>query len=283
MYKLTLVAQTVKNLPATYKTRVWTLGQEDPLEKGMATHSSILAWRTPWTEEPGGLQSMGSQRVGQDWATITFTKGESVFKKDNAQFLWAQRTKKILSSSSLGWGTTNWGPVAVEAWSDGVIRLLRACEKVEDTRLQGGGMGCCRLWREIETWDGGGGRGSERWGVWELPTPLPSPSASTPKHTGCRLSLCLLTCISLLITRIPTPPTSPYLSFLQKKIFLFFIFIFCFFLFQLLATKTVGLTNPMPWIPLAIRTINMASPIHQWLSQANTTSSTFQGRFRSHF
>ena len=50
-----LVAQTVKNLPAMWKTRVQSLGEEDPLEKGMATHSSILDWRIPWTEEPGGL------------------------------------------------------------------------------------------------------------------------------------------------------------------------------------------------------------------------------------
>ena len=53
-------------LPAIQETRVQSLGPEDPLEKGMATHSSIHAWRIPWTEEPGGLQSMGSQRVGQD-------------------------------------------------------------------------------------------------------------------------------------------------------------------------------------------------------------------------
>ena len=59
----------VKNLSAVQETLVWFLGQKDPLEKGMATHSSILAWRIPWTEEPGGLQSMGSQRVGHDWAT----------------------------------------------------------------------------------------------------------------------------------------------------------------------------------------------------------------------
>ena len=57
---LSLVAQMVKSLPAALETRVRSLGQEDPLEKGMATHSSILAWRIPWTEEPGGLQSMGS-------------------------------------------------------------------------------------------------------------------------------------------------------------------------------------------------------------------------------
>ena len=54
----------VKNLPAMRETQVRSLGREDPLEKGMATHSSILAWRIPWTEEPGGLQSMGLQRVG---------------------------------------------------------------------------------------------------------------------------------------------------------------------------------------------------------------------------
>ena len=54
-----LVAQTVKNLLAMQETQVRSLGGEDPLEKGMATHSSILAWRIPWTEEPGGLQSMG--------------------------------------------------------------------------------------------------------------------------------------------------------------------------------------------------------------------------------
>ena len=56
-----LVAQMVKNLPAMLEIWVQSLGREDPLEQGMATHSSILAWRIPWTEEPGGLQSLGSQ------------------------------------------------------------------------------------------------------------------------------------------------------------------------------------------------------------------------------
>ena len=69
----TLVAQTVKNLPVRQDTQLRSLGQEDPLEKGMATHSSNLAWRIPWTELPGGLQYMGSQRVGHHWATNTFT------------------------------------------------------------------------------------------------------------------------------------------------------------------------------------------------------------------
>ena len=61
-----LVAQLVKNLPAVQETQVLSLSWEDPLEKEMSTHSSILAWKISWTEEPGGLQSMGSQRVGQD-------------------------------------------------------------------------------------------------------------------------------------------------------------------------------------------------------------------------
>ena len=61
-----LLAQMVKRLSAMLETQVRSLGQEDPLEKEMATHSSILAWRIPWTEEPGGLQSMGLQRAGHN-------------------------------------------------------------------------------------------------------------------------------------------------------------------------------------------------------------------------
>ena len=66
VFRASLVAQLVKNLPAVQETRVRSLSWEDPLEKEMATHSSILAWKISWTEEPGGLQSMGSQRVGHD-------------------------------------------------------------------------------------------------------------------------------------------------------------------------------------------------------------------------
>ena len=58
------MAQTVKHLPAMWETQVQSLSWDDPLEKEMATHSSILAWKIPWMEQPGGLQSMGSQRVG---------------------------------------------------------------------------------------------------------------------------------------------------------------------------------------------------------------------------
>ena len=67
------MAQLVKNLPAMQETQVQSLGWEDPLEKGMATHSSILAWKIPWTEEPGGLLSMGLQRVRLESLGIPLT------------------------------------------------------------------------------------------------------------------------------------------------------------------------------------------------------------------
>ena len=70
---ISLVAQMVKNLPTVQETWVRSLGQEDPLAKGMATYSSILAWRIPWTEKPGGLKSMGSHRVRQNGVINTHT------------------------------------------------------------------------------------------------------------------------------------------------------------------------------------------------------------------
>ena len=71
------MAQTVKSPPIMQQTQVWFMGHEDPLEKGMAMHFSIFAWRLSWTEEPAGLQSMGSHRVRHDWVTntVTFTRG----------------------------------------------------------------------------------------------------------------------------------------------------------------------------------------------------------------
>ena len=66
---VSLVAHTIKNSPAMQETWIWSLSLEDLLEKGMATHSSILAWRILWTEKPSGLQSMGSQRIRHDWMT----------------------------------------------------------------------------------------------------------------------------------------------------------------------------------------------------------------------
>ena len=70
----------VKNLPAKQETRVGSLGQEDTLEKGMATHSSILAWRIPWTEEPGGLQSIESQRIGHNLSDLAHIHIFTLFK-----------------------------------------------------------------------------------------------------------------------------------------------------------------------------------------------------------
>ena len=65
--RASLVAQMVESLPAMQETPVWSLGQEDPLEKEMAAHSSVLVWKIPQTEEPDGLHPMGLQRVGHDW------------------------------------------------------------------------------------------------------------------------------------------------------------------------------------------------------------------------
>ena len=85
-----LVAQMVKNLPAVQETQVQSLGREDPLEKGRATHSSVLAWRIPRTEEPGGLQAMGLQRVRHDCVTNTrkdkiHTRFQSLIQNKNVK------------------------------------------------------------------------------------------------------------------------------------------------------------------------------------------------------
>ena len=88
------MAQRVKCLPAMRETRVRSLGQEDPLEKEMATHSSILAWRLPWTEEPGRLQFMGSQRVGHDWATSLSLSLFQRNQRSNCQYPLDQRKSK---------------------------------------------------------------------------------------------------------------------------------------------------------------------------------------------
>ena len=69
-----LVAQMVKNLPSVQETQVRSQGREDPLEKGTATHANVLAWRIPWTEDSGRLQSMELQRAGHNWATNTDTR-----------------------------------------------------------------------------------------------------------------------------------------------------------------------------------------------------------------
>ena len=82
--KISLVAQMVKNLSAIQETEVGFLGLKDPLEKKMATHPSILAWKIPWTEEPGGLQSTRWQREGHDWVTNTFTFSGLQFQSETS-------------------------------------------------------------------------------------------------------------------------------------------------------------------------------------------------------
>ena len=99
--KFSQVSETIKNLPAVQQTQVWLLGQEDPLEKGMKTHSSILAWRIPWTEDPGGLQSMGVAK-GQIWLsdypnTHKLLKGESFGEQ-----------VKVFKSSAVLWLSSDW-------------------------------------------------------------------------------------------------------------------------------------------------------------------------------
>ena len=89
-YWASLVAQTIKNSPAMWETWVWSLTWEDPLEKEMATHSSILVWRIPWTEEPGGLQSMGSRRVGHNWATSLSLFNSEVLRNCVTQRFWKE-------------------------------------------------------------------------------------------------------------------------------------------------------------------------------------------------
>ena len=91
----------VKGLPAMWEIRVQSLGCEDPLEKEMATHSSTLAWKIPWTEEPGRLQSMGSQRVGHDWVTsLLLSLGKKIQEENiciSAHMWYIHSWKKILT------------------------------------------------------------------------------------------------------------------------------------------------------------------------------------------
>ena len=97
-----LMAQTIKRLPAMRETQAWSLGWEDPLEKEMAINSRTIPWKIPWTEEPGRLQSMGSQRVGHDWVTSLYTswclhlKGKSISSlQPHISHFWIHRWSKV--------------------------------------------------------------------------------------------------------------------------------------------------------------------------------------------
>ena len=100
------MAQRLKRLPVMRETWVRSLGQEDPLEKEMATHSSILAWRIPWMEEPGGLQCSGSQRVGHDWVTSLSLSGSKCIHilsvaYRSVQSFWGEHPCKTCSLSKI--------------------------------------------------------------------------------------------------------------------------------------------------------------------------------------
>ena len=84
----TKVVLVIKNRLPKQETWVWSLGWEDPLKEGMATHSSILAWRISWTEEPGSLYSIGSQRVGHDWNDLACTWGTNIL-------VWPKKKKSL--------------------------------------------------------------------------------------------------------------------------------------------------------------------------------------------
>ena len=110
------MAQWIKNLPAMPEIQemwVWSLGHEDPLEKEMATHSSVFAWEIPWTEEPGGLQSKGSQRVKHDWAsmhaTMTLNKDlKNIYTRSHSyidlKVLFTLAVELLKLPASRGWG-----------------------------------------------------------------------------------------------------------------------------------------------------------------------------------
>ena len=114
----------VKNLPAMHE--VWSLSLEDPLKKEMAPHSSTLAWKIPWTEEPGGLQSMRSIRVGHDWSTSL-----SLFTSLHWRGKW-HPTPVLLPGESQGWGSLVgcrlWGRTVGHDWS-----ALAAAEQLTHT------------------------------------------------------------------------------------------------------------------------------------------------------
>ena len=97
------MAQTVKNSPTMQETWVWSLGSEDPLEKEMATHSSILAWRIPQTKEPGELQSMGSRRVGHDWVSNTSTYPRRVRVKRGMSPLYSGAEPELQTIKEVEW------------------------------------------------------------------------------------------------------------------------------------------------------------------------------------
>ena len=128
-----LVVQLVKNLPAVQETWVWSLGWEDPLEKEMATHSSTLAWRIPWTEEPGRPQSMESQRVRHNCATMFMFMSTHVRKSLCSQGIWSAIRHIIWPSAGV---QPQQDPGVPSGWTASARKGER------ETRLEG----CSKVW-----------------------------------------------------------------------------------------------------------------------------------------
>ena len=116
-----LVAQRLKCLPLIWETWIWSLGQEDPLEKEMVTHSSILSWRIPWTEKCGRLQSTGSQRVRHDWAaSLTYSLNLTQVRLNNK---WNWKSLSRVRLFATPWTLAHQAPPSMgfsrkEYWSD---------------------------------------------------------------------------------------------------------------------------------------------------------------------
>ena len=126
------------------ETWVWSLGQEDPLEKETATHSSTLAWRIPWMEEPGGLRSIGLQRAGRDWAhTHTHTHTLSHTDRHTTQAPDSQAFKSScpspLSLCLVKWMLSEWTEVRPIPWSSSLLKVSSApCRSGVSTVLRRG-------------------------------------------------------------------------------------------------------------------------------------------------
>ena len=156
-----------KNPPAMQKTQVRSLGRQDPLEKGMAAHSSILAWRIPWTEEPGRLQCLGLQRVGHNWVTNTFNTFTSQWRRPVSSWIYKReevgaRDKYIESHPS-----TCWVKVITENTQVLGPRWHQCWERISNRDLKGApseGAGKPRLKADLEVKGRGFQQGNDQLG-----------------------------------------------------------------------------------------------------------------------
>ena len=141
-----MLAQTVKRLPAMRETQVWFLGREDPMEKEMTIHSSTLAWKIPWTEEPDRLQSMGSQRVGHDWATsLTHRMLGAGARGWSKEMIWGGRWE---GGSGLGTHVHPW-LIHVNVWQNqySIVKQNKVKIKIKKKKIYKWPTG---MWKSIQ-------------------------------------------------------------------------------------------------------------------------------------